>query len=174
MNQGVFTLETDVTIRFASVDDAEQIVGLLQELAAFHEREHLVKTTVKDIIRDGFGEDPQFECVVAEASGSIVGMGMFRPTYSAWAASRGLFIEELVVAEIARGHGIGHKIVREVGRIARERGCEHLELNVVHANPAKDFYDRFGFSHVEDVLTYRLSGKRFDRLMDLPHLDGDE
>ncbi len=174
MNQGVFTLETDVSVRFAAPGDAAQMYALICELAAFHERDHLVKTTAKDILRDGFGDDPQFECVVAEASNTIVGMGVFRSTYSVWTASRGLSIEELVVAESARGHGIGQKIVQEVGRIALDRGCEHLELNVVHANPAKDFYDRFGFTHVEDVLTYRLGGKRFERLMQLPRNHRDE
>ena len=174
MNQGVFTLETDVKIRFAEPGDVSHIFGLIQELAAFHEREHLVKTSEADILRDGFGDSPQFECVVAEANEAIVGTGIFRPTYSTWTASRGLFIEELVVAEAARGQGIGQKIVQEVGLIAQSRGCQHLELNVVHANPAKDFYDRFGFSHVEDVLTYRLSGKRFERLTSMAHIPDND
>lgn len=69
--------EIDVMICFVSVDDVKQIFVLLQELVVFYECEYLVKMMVKDIIWDGFGEDFQFECVVVEVSGFIVGMGMF-------------------------------------------------------------------------------------------------
>jgi hypothetical protein len=35
---------------------------------------------------------------------------------------------------------------------------------VLHWNPAREFYDRLGFSHLEDWLPYELSGHALARL----------
>lgn len=164
MNQSVLTLETDVSIRPAVKSDVPRIVDLIGYLAKTHDRQDQMIATEEQLLRDGFGDHPQFEAVVAEANGEVVGIAIFHPTYHLWTASRGLFIEELAVSPRMRGHGIGQKLVSGVANIAIERNCSHLEMNVVHANPAKNFYDRFGFVHVDDLLTYRLSGQKFKRL----------
>jgi len=167
MNQSVVTLQTDFRIRSASAEDVGRILDLIRHLAEYHERQDQVVATEEELLRDGFCEHPQFECLVAESNGEIVGMAIFHPNYSIWTARRGLFIDELAVSPRVRGQGIGQKLVSEVAKIALARGCQNLEMNVVHANPAKNFYDRYGFVHVDDLLTYRLSGQKFKRLASL-------
>lgn len=157
--------ETDVKLRKATADDVPVIRRLVKALAEYQRQGAQFSASEEILKRDGFGADPQFQCILAEIEGDAVGLAIFHPTYSTWDSSRGIFINDLFVSETVRGQGVGMKLVKEVAAIARERGCEHLELNVVHANPARNFYDRFGFVHVDDLLTYRLPRERLDELL---------
>ncbi len=156
--------ESKVTLRPAAPDDAPIMLEMVTALAEYQDQGASMTATVEDFRRNGFGPDRQFECILAEQDGAPVGLAIFFPTYATWDANRGLYIQDLFVAESVRGRGVGISLVQEVAQIAKQRGCGHLQLNVVHANPARNFYDRFGFVHVDDLLTYRLSGERFERL----------
>ena len=159
-------IDIDITLRPATPDDADVMARLVSELAAYQDQAARVTAKPADFRKNGFGPDRQFDCIIAERDGAPVGLAIFYPFYSTWDAGRGLFIHDLIVDESVRGTGVGIKLVSEVARSAKERGCNHLQLNVVHANPARNFYDRFGFTHRDDLLSYRLIGKRFDRLAD--------
>lgn len=168
MNTSELQLESKVNIRPATKDDVGSMLKMLIALAVYQNQETHVTATEDDLIRDGFGPSPQFECILAEVDGQPVGMAIFHATYSTWKGRRGLFIEDLFVDESVRSKGVGRSLVKEIARIAETRICHYIELNVVHANPARNFYDRYGFVHLDDVLTYRLSDKRFHQLASSP------
>ncbi len=165
MSESQLQVETEVKLRRATADDVPVIRQLVKALAEYQRQGAQVSATEDSLKRDGFGANPQFECLLAEIKGDAVGLAIFHPTYSTWDSSRGLFINDLFVSEVVRGQGVGMKLVKEVATIAKQSGCQHLELNVVHANPARNFYDRFGFVHVDDLLTYRLPRERLDELL---------
>ena len=164
MTEAELKVEEKVTLRPAERDDAPVMLEMVMSLAEYQDEGIAVTATVEDFQRNGFGPDRQFECILAEQDGMPVGLAIFFPTYSTWDGNRGLYIQDLFVAESVRGRGVGISLVREIAEIAKKQGCGHLQLNVVHANPARNFYDRFGFVHVDDLLTYRLSGERFEQL----------
>ncbi len=164
MNQNELQLDTKIAIRPATQDDAGLILEMIRALADYQEQGPDVTATEELLIRDGFGPTPQFECIIAEVNGQSVGMAVFHATYSTWTGKRGLFIEDLFVDESVRSRGVGRALVREVARIAENRECHYIVLNVIHANPARNFYDHYGFVYLDDVLTYRLSDKRFHQL----------
>ncbi len=155
-----------VTIREALPADAGTIVRLIRELAAYENLVDLVRNTETDVLRDGFGERRCFECLLAEADGEAVGLAIHRPSYSTFDGRRGLYVEDLFVAEKARGLGIGRMLMARLAAIAHERGCSRMSLAVLHWNPARDFYRRLGFVQVEDWLSYQLSGDALVRLAD--------
>lgn len=157
----------DVTIREAVPEDAATMVRFLRELAEYQATTEYFHATEEAMVRDGFGEGREFESLIAESEGKPVGLATFNRTYSTWAGSVGLIIQDLFVAEEARGKQVGFHLVREVARIAEERGATHLQLNVVHANPARNFYARVGFNHMDDLLTYRLDHDKMTALLDL-------
>jgi GNAT superfamily N-acetyltransferase len=153
-----------VAIREALPTDAGTIVRLIRELAAYENLTGLVRITDADVLRDGFGERRCFECLLAEADGEAVGMAIHRPSYSTFDGRRGLYVEDLFVADSARGLGIGRMLMARLAAIARERGCSRMSLAVLHWNPARDFYRRLGFAQVDDWLSYQLAGTALLRL----------
>jgi N-acetylglutamate synthase-like GNAT family acetyltransferase len=74
--------------------------------------------------------------VVAEAGGSIVGIGQVRPHPA------GGELGSLVVQEDRRGQGIGRRIVERL--LEGERGAVYLEC-AAHMTP---YYKRFGFREI--------------------------
>ncbi len=162
-------LEAEITetLRLATPDDVPVILQLIKSLAEYQRQGNHVSVTAEDLKRDGFGPHPQFQCILAEVNDKAVGLAIFHRTYSTWEGARGFYIDDLFVDESVRGIGMGHKLIREVARMAKEQDCTYLALNVVHANPARNFYDRFGFTHVDDLLTYRLMGSdKMDHLIE--------
>ncbi|GAA2619234.1 MULTISPECIES: GNAT family N-acetyltransferase [Streptomyces] len=65
--------------------------------------------------------------------------------YTAW--NRRLTVEDIEVAPGHRGRGIGSALMDRADRFARERGAEHLWLEVSSVNaPAVHAYRRMGFT----------------------------
>jgi GNAT superfamily N-acetyltransferase len=153
-----------VTIREAMPADAGTIVLLIRALAAYENMADLVRITDADVLRDGFGDRRCFEALLAEVDGQAVGLALHRPSYSTFDGRPGLYVEDLFVADSARGLGIGRMLMARLAAIARERGCSRMTLAVLHWNPARDFYRRLGFVQIEDWLSYQLSGDALVRL----------
>jgi len=126
--------------------------ALLCELAAFEGG--MVSATIADLERDvGRG---LFEALVAEADGAALGLLTFFPTYSSWRGKPALMIHDLYVREAARGKGTAKALVAEVKRLAAERGCCRVEVNVLEWNAtARAFYERMGLTLNDGWLGYR-------------------
>jgi GNAT superfamily N-acetyltransferase len=153
-----------ITIRPAEASDAATIVRLVRELADFEGLLDQVQITETDVLRDGFGERPRFACLLAEADVAPVGLALYFEDYSTFEGRPGIFVEDLYVAEAARGLGIGQQLLARLARMAVERDYRRLDLMVLHWNPARGFYERLGFRSSADWLPYRLSGEALARL----------
>jgi len=159
---------SEMTIRFATAADAATIVRLIRALAEYENLSGYVSISEAAVLRDGFGDRPRFECLLAEIAGVVVGFALFYHTYSTFAGRPELWVEDIFVAEAARGRGVGRALMTRLAAIALERGCAHLALSVLHWNPARDFYRRLGFEHIEDWLSYRIDRRGLARLADQP------
>lgn len=153
-----------ITIREANSGDATTIVALIRELAAFEHLEDQVRLAEADVVRDGFGERPYFECLIAAVDGEPAGFALYFHNYSTFEGRPGIYVEDVYVRESARGLGVGRKLMARLAAIALERGCRRLDLWVLHWNPARDFYHRLGFRHMDAWLPYRLDGDALARL----------
>jgi GNAT superfamily N-acetyltransferase len=158
---------TSVTVRPARPEDCETILRMIRALAQYQGIGDRVTAKLDNLRRDGFGPTPRFEALIAEANGRAVGLAMVQLTYSVWEASASLQITDLFVDEPARGTGVGFRLVIEVARLAAERGCTGLQLNMVHANPSRTSLDRIGFVHQDDLLHYTLDSKGLKNLLEM-------
>jgi len=125
------------------------------------ERVHL---TPEAILRDGFGERPVFEVIIAEQAGQAVGFALFFPNYSTWEGSPGLYCEDLYVTEAARRSGAGRAMLAALASIAHQRGWPRLDLSVLDWNPARAFYEAHGMAYQREWLPYRMEADAIARL----------
>ena len=154
----------DTIIRPAQPTDAGAILVLIRALARFERAEDRVKATEADLLRDGWGPARRFEALVAEWRGSVVGFALFFTNYSTWEGQAGLFLEDLFVDPEARGLGLGRRLLAAVAATALARGCPRLDLNVLHWNPAREFYAKLGIEPLDEWLPYRAAGPTLSRL----------
>jgi ribosomal protein S18 acetylase RimI-like enzyme len=69
------------------------------------------------------------------------------------------WIEDVVVDEAARGHGVGAALTREAVRIAHAAGARTVDLTSRPSRAAANrLYERLGFE-VRDSKVYRLAGR---------------
>jgi GNAT superfamily N-acetyltransferase len=133
-----------LSIRPATIDDAALLRTLIRELAEFERELHLCVIEEADLVRDGFGPTPKFRALIAEWNGITAGYALFFDFYSTW-TGRGLFLEDLLVRDQFRSHGIGKELLAAVARIAVEENCYGLQWEVLDWNEkAIDFYKSLG------------------------------
>jgi len=131
-------------IRKANSSDVKDIIRLLVELAVYEKEPDAVKVTEEELIRDGFGTNPRYECLLAEFNSEVVGLAFFTPRYSTWVGDT-LHLEDLVVTEKMRGKGFGTLLYREFLLEAKHRGVNRVEWSVLDWNKtAIDFYKKSG------------------------------
>ncbi len=147
-----------VAIRFARPDDAETIHALITELAVYEKEPNAVEAS-PDTFREQLAESPPpFECLIAERGGEPLGYAIFFHNYSTWRGKRGLYIEDIYVAERFRRQGVGLALLRHLASLAQERGCARMEWSVLDWNqPAIDFYESLGAIAMDTWTTFRMT-----------------
>jgi GNAT superfamily N-acetyltransferase len=145
---------SDIRIRFAISDDAGLMLRLIRELAVYERAPNVVVATEEDLRRHGFGPERQFEALLAFLDGEPAGLALFHPRFSTWLGRPGVYLEDLVVTQEARGKGVGRHLMTRLAAIAVERGWERIDFQVLDWNPARDFYRRLGIEHLGEWLRY--------------------
>jgi GNAT superfamily N-acetyltransferase len=147
------------TLRPAAPADCPAIVGLIRELAAFEQLEHLVVVTPAALEPHLFGPRPAAECLVAEVDGHIVAFALFFTNFSTFLGQPGLYLEDLYVQPAHRGTGLGKALLRQLGALAVERGCGRFEWSVLDWNEnAIRFYEQMGATVMPDWRICRVTG----------------
>jgi GNAT superfamily N-acetyltransferase len=131
-------------IRKALKKDMPCVLELIQELAIFEKEPDAVVVTVDDLVRDGFSENPLFQCFVAEVENEIIGMALYYYRYSTW-KGKTIHLEDLIVKESKRGTGAGFALYKEIIQQGKAENVRRIEWNVLDWNtPAIDFYEKSG------------------------------
>jgi len=152
-------------IREATPADVPQILDFIRALAAYEREPDAVKATEDDLLRDGFGPNPIFFCLMAEEDGAPAGFAFYFFSYSTWLGRPGLYLEDLFVAPEFRGLGIGKSLLQRVAAIAVEKGCPRLQWEVLDWNtPAIEFYTAMGAEFMDTWRNVRVSGEALHRL----------
>jgi ribosomal protein S18 acetylase RimI-like enzyme len=84
---------------------------------------------------------------LALVDGEAVGIAVCFQGFSTFHARPLMNVHDLAVHPDYRGRGVGRRLLEEVERIARERGCCRITLEAYHINPrARELYRRLGFA----------------------------
>jgi GNAT superfamily N-acetyltransferase len=157
------------SIRTATPDDIPLILDLIRSLAAYEREPDAVQTTEADLLRDGFGEHPRFECLIAEATTEIgaeaAGFALYFYNYSTWRGRSGIHLEDLFVLPRFRGQSIGKALLGRVAARAVERGCVRLQWDVLEWNQtAIDFYQGLGAQFLNEWRIMRVNDEAIHAL----------
>jgi GNAT superfamily N-acetyltransferase len=169
-------MQTMYSIRAATPADIPAILDLIRALAAYEREPDAVKTTEADLLRDGFGEQPCFECLIAENGdelGQAAGFALYFYNYSTWRGRSGIHLEDLFVLPRFRGQGIGKALLARVAARAAERGCLRLQWDVLAWNQtAIDFYQSLGAQFLDEWRIMRVADEGIRSLAALATASG--
>ncbi len=162
-----------LTIRAATIADAALLRRLIWELAEFEKAPDQVRTTEDDIVRDGFGANPQFRALIAEWHGQPAGYALFFSYYSTWRGA-GLYLEDLFVRPEFRGRGIGTALLARVARAAERECRSFVRWSVLDWNqPAIEMYKAMGGEFLDEWRTVHLSGEGLRKLAEKDSTEHD-
>ena len=154
-----------MNIRKATKNDMPQVLELIQELAIFEKEPDAVVVTVDDLVRDGFSENPLFQCFVAEVDGEIIGMALYYYRYSTW-KGKTIHLEDLIVKENKRGTGAGFALYKEIIKQGKAENVRRIEWNVLDWNtPAINFYEKSGAKVLGDWRVVHMDDKGIERFL---------
>lgn len=139
-----FRVSMKIKVRKAQKKDLPSVLSLIKELAAYEKAPKEVKVTVQELEKDGFGKRKFFECFVAESEkNKVVGIALYYIKYSTW-KGKCIYLDDIIVTETLRGHGIGKQLFEAVIRVAKKMKVRKLEWQVLNWNkPAINFYKKY-------------------------------
>ena len=145
--------------RVATPQDTALILDFIKGLAEY---EKMSDQVVADeaLLHEWIFEKNKAEVIFALEDGVEVGFALFFHNFSTFLGRAGLYLEDLFVKPAYRGRGHGKALIRELARIAVERGCGRLEWCCLDWNqPSIDFYLSLGALPMDEWTTYRLTGE---------------
>jgi len=158
-------LNAEPVIRPAAAGDVPAIHALLRELAADTGLTGKLRSRADDLLKYGFSGPPAFEGLVAELNGEILGISLFFYNFSTWRGEPGVYVQDMVVTERARGFGLGRRLLRETARHAGRNGATHLRLSVDRDNAAAvSFYRSLGLDHARREMIMEANRAAFRKL----------
>lgn len=154
-----------VFIHDATAADASLILEFIRGLAEYERAPNSVIATEDDLLRDGFGPEPKFRCLIADWDAKPAGFAFFHYNYSTWRGQPGLYLEDLFVLPEMRGKGIGKALLERLAQIAMRENCYGLRWMVLEWNePALKFYESLGAEILGEWETMLLTGPALERL----------
>ena len=154
---------SSVTFRPAAPGDEELMLSFIRALADYeHMTDQVVATPA--LLREWIFEKKKAEVLFALDEGRAVGFALFFHNFSTFLGRAGIYLEDLFVLPQERGKGYGKALLKELARIAVERGCGRLEWSCLDwTQPSIDFYTKKMHAvPMEEWTTYRLTGETLE------------
>jgi GNAT superfamily N-acetyltransferase len=154
-----------LSIRPATTQDARLILDFVRDLAEYERAPEAAVATESDLLRDGFGPNPKFHCVIAEWDDAPAGFAFYFYNYSTWQGRPGLYLEDLFVRPQYRGKSIGKALLIHLAQVAVRENCGRFQWQVLDWNtPAIQFYESLGAKKLTEWLTMRIEGEDIEKL----------
>jgi ribosomal protein S18 acetylase RimI-like enzyme len=152
----------ELVIRPATQSDIANIHAGLVGIADTVGEAHKMTSTLDDLHRFGFSENPAFSTLIAETKQEFAGMCLYFPIFSSWMGRPGVYVQDLFVEKRFRGLKIGERLLHRVAALSKAQGGVYLRLSVDTDNHvAKSFYQRLGIEHARGEQVHKVAGEAF-------------
>jgi GNAT superfamily N-acetyltransferase len=153
-------------IRFADKKDTPLILQFIKDLAEYEKMLDEVVAT-ESLLDEWLFEKKKAEVIIGELDGEPVAFALFFHNFSTFLGRAGIYLEDLYVMPKTRGKGIGKIMLKQLAKIAVDRGCGRLEWWCLDWNkPSIDFYLSLGAEQMKDWTVYRIAGETLANLAD--------
>ena len=154
----------NVSFRTAERKDVALILEFIRELADY---EHMLDEVVAtpELLEKWIFDERKAEVIFALEGEREVGFALFFHNFSTFLGRAGIYLEDLYVRPECRGKGYGKALLKELARLAVERGCGRLEGWCLDWNrPSIDFYLSLGAEPMKDWTVYRIAGETLKKM----------
>jgi GNAT superfamily N-acetyltransferase len=155
----------NVEIRKCTPGDIGAIISLMRGFAEFENLGNYFETTEERLASAMFGEKGFVEGLVAAEGDRVFAYALFYPYFASFRGQLGYYLEDIYISDDYRGKGIGEAMLRAIAALAKSRGFERLDFQVLEWNaPAVRFYEKFGVVRDDDERHYKFIDEAFHRL----------
>ena len=149
----------EILFRFAERKDTALVLKFIKELAEYERMLDEVVAT-EELLEEWIFDKNKAEVLFAIVDGKEIGFALFFHNFSTFLGRGGIYLEDLYVQSEYRGQGYGKAILKQLAKIAVERGCGRLEWWCLDWNQASiDFYLSLGAEPMKDWTVYRIAGE---------------
>ena len=147
-------------IRLCKENDRTEVNRLLYQSTAIHSAGvpdffiPLEESINENVYADILSADDQVLFCAESDDGTLCGVcHLSFHNRSGWVDMKNVHVENIVVDEVCRGQGIGHALMAEAERIAKEWGAVQLNLMCWHFNDgARRLYESLGMTEQRSIL----------------------
>jgi ribosomal protein S18 acetylase RimI-like enzyme len=134
-------------LRRAGVEDAAAVARLLHDFNTEFDEPTPDVPTLTERARQMLGDGELTVLLVGEGPD---GLAQMRFLSSIWSSAPSCYLEELYVAPLLRGRGMGRALLETAIDIAREVGADRMDLNTAETDTAaRALYESVGFTNRE-------------------------
>ena len=143
----------DVTVRRAETADVDRVAELFDAYRVFYGQDS-DKTAAERFIAERI-EEGDSAIFVAEVGGKIEGFAQMYPSLSSVAMGKIWVLNDILVSEDARHHGVAGALLERAHDFAREGGASRLTVSTARDNRAAiSLYEKHGWKPDEFFLHY--------------------
>ncbi|HEY1073285.1 GNAT family N-acetyltransferase [Brevundimonas sp.] len=143
---------SEFQVRRATVDDVEQVHALMRALAEHEGLAAYLAATPDSLRRALSAAPPRAVFLLAEIDGRAVGFVSWTRVYGIWRGGDYLNLDDLFVADGARGAGVGEALMRAFAAEASAEGLAGRWEVQTDNHGARRFYGRLGADQEEKVV----------------------
>lgn len=153
------------TYRFAERRDTALILEFIRELAEYEKMSGEVVADEKLLEEWIFDKNKAEVLFACDETGKEVGFALFFHNFSTFLGRAGIYLEDLFVKPAFRGKGYGKGLLRQIAKIAVERGCGRFDWSCLNWNKLSiDFYLSLGALPMEEWTVFRITGDTLTKM----------
>jgi GNAT superfamily N-acetyltransferase len=154
-----------IRLEKAMKENIPQIIALMREFAEYEELIDFFEATEERLATALFGDGKVADAILAFDGERAVAYAVFFPNFATFRGQRGLYLEDIFITKSYRGRGVGEMMLKHLAKLARSRGFERIDFQVLEWNtPAIEFYERLGARRDEEERHFKFTDEAFQNL----------